>query len=93
LHYTNILRDILGQPTVPAATCFMTRKTLGRRSQRLPPASFRPLVLSQTSDRHARPRQTVAVHAGSHIGSLKEACWFLLDPPPSNFRDDGLAKD
>jgi hypothetical protein len=35
----------------------------------------------------------MAVHARSLIGSLKEACWFLLGPAPIRFGGAGPAKD
>ena len=37
---------------------------------------------SLTGVRHAQPRRTVAVHAGSRIGELKDGVWFLLVPAP-----------
>ena len=41
-------------------------------SKTLPTNKEQPQV-SLPGDRHARPRSTMAVHAGSLIGSLKEA--------------------
>jgi hypothetical protein len=68
------------------------------------PASFLTGAFTATPrlvahrDRHARPRSTVPVHAGSHIGELKVAAtprrgWFLLGPVPIDFGGTSPAKD